>query len=172
MVDGVNSELRRMIRDLAMRRDSHDRRQLYWMLIKAQLWTPVRSTSAVGHVQPGDLHPLDREALGGMASYSAFTHEQAAEGWQASGPHTQGLRLERIHFTDLLPLLIDAGAGSMYINPESKYSGELYRHELETCLEGARKVAAKQGQRTARTMEVDSADPTPRLWACIRSWLP
>ena len=172
MVDGVNSELRTMIRDLALRRESHDRRQLYWMLIRAQLWTPVRVDSAAGHVQPGDLHPLDCEALGGLAAYSVFTHEQAAEGWQASGPHPQGLRLERIHFTDLLPLLIEAGAGSMYINPEAKYSGELYRHELKTCLEGARKVAAQQGQRTARPTEVDLAEPTPRLWDRICSWLP
>jgi hypothetical protein len=172
MVEGVNNELRTMIRDLALRRESHDRRQLYWALIQAQLWTPVRSTSAEGHVQPADLHPLDREALGGLASYGVFTHEQAAEGWQASGTEASGLRLERIRFVDLLPLLIDAGAGSLYINPDSKFSGELYRHELETCLEGARKLAARKTSPKSTTEDVAPEVPVLGFWGRIRSLLP
>jgi len=171
MVEGVNSRLRTMIRDLAIKRESHDRRQLYWELIQAQVWTPVRATSAAGHVQPADLHPLDYEALGGLASYGVFTHEQAAERWQASGEDALGLRLERIRFVDLLPLLMDAGVGSMYINPEAKFSGELYRHELETCLEGARKVEAQQRARNAAPEMVVSPVPTLDFWDRIRSWL-
>ena len=65
-----NSDLRTLIRDLAMRRESHDRRQLYWALISADVLTPVSVDSAEANIQPGDLHPLDREALGGMASFS------------------------------------------------------------------------------------------------------
>ncbi len=172
MVEGFNSELRTTIRGLALQRGSRDRRQLYWALIKAQVWTPVRVASAAGHVLPGDLHPLYGETLGGSASYCIFTHEPAAEGWQRSTSDTQELRLERIQFVDLLPLLIAGGVGSLYINPEAKFSGELYRHELETCLEGARKVAAQQGQRTGHTMEGGSIGPAPRLWDRIRSWLP
>lgn len=172
MVEGVNSELRTLIRDLALRRESHDRRQLYWALIQAQLWTPVRATSAVGHVQPGDLHPLDCEALGGLASYGVFTHEQAAEGWQASETDTSGLRLERIRFVDLLPLLIGAGVGSLYINPEAKFSGELYRHELETCLDGARKVEARQAGKTPPAESVEPDVPAHGFWGRIRSWFP
>lgn len=171
MVEGVNGELRTLIRDLALRRESHDRRQLYWALIQAQLWTPVRLTSAVGHVQPGDLHPLDCEALGGLASYGVFTHEQAAEGWQASGVDTSGLRLERIRFVDLLPLLIDAGVGSLYINPDAKFSGELYRHELETCLDGARKVEARQASEKPAPKAVEPVIPVLGFWGRIRSWL-
>ena len=172
MVEGVNGELRTLIRDLALRRASHDRRQLYWALIQAQLWTPVRLTSAVGHVQPGDLHPLDCEALGGLASYGVFTHEQAAEGWQASGVAPLGLRLERIRFVDLLPLLIAAGVGSMYINPDAKFSGELYRHELETCLDGARKAEARQAGEKSIPEPVVSAVPALGFWGRIRRWLP
>ena len=35
-------------------------------------------------------------------------------------------------FVDLLPLLLDAGAGSAFVNPAAKFTGELYRHELQT----------------------------------------
>jgi len=138
-----NNDLRTLIRDLAMRRESHDRRQLYWALIKAEVWTPVTVDSAESHIQPADLHPLDREALGGMASFSVFTHDAAASAWQASEGVGVALRLERISFVDFLPLVLDAGAGSLYLNPGSKYSGELYRHELDTCLDGARKIARR-----------------------------
>jgi len=172
MVKGVNSELRTMIRDLALRRESHDRRNLYWTLLQAQIWTPVRVESAPGHVQPGDLHPLNCEALDGMASYCIFTHDQAAAGWQACSSDTQGLRLERIHFVPLLPLLLDAGAGSLYINPEAKFSGELYRHELETCMEGARKLAAKPVQRVIDPDEALTPASASGLWDRLRAWLP
>ena len=56
-----NSDIRGMIRDLALKRDSIDRRQLYFALIQAEVWVPVSVTSAAGHVTPGDLQPLDRE---------------------------------------------------------------------------------------------------------------
>lgn len=151
-----NNDLRTLIRDLAMRRESHDRRQLYWALIKAEVWTPVTLDSAESHIQPADLHPLDRDALGGMASFSVFTHEAAAAAWQASEGAGVALRLECLSFVDFLPLVLDAGAGSLYLNPESKYSGELYRHELETCLDGARKLA----RRTAGSTE-EARDPEP-----------
>ena len=77
MADQENIDLRTMIRDLAKRRDSVDRRQLYFALVKASVWTPVAANSAVGEVQPADLHPLDREALGGLASFAVFTHQVA-----------------------------------------------------------------------------------------------
>jgi len=172
MVEGVNSELRTMIRDLALRRESHDRRQLYWMLIQSQIWTPVLAASAVGHVQSSDLHPLDCEPLGGMASFCIFTHEAAAAGWQRSRPDIQGLRLERIDFSDLLPLLVDGSAGSLYINPEAKFTGELYRHELETCLDGVRKLAAKQALRVAEPKAGTPPDRAPGFWDRVRGWLP
>ena len=69
-----NSDIRGMIRDLALKRDSIDRRQLYFALIKAEVWVPVSAQSAAGHVAPGDLHPLDREALGGLAAFAFFIH--------------------------------------------------------------------------------------------------
>jgi len=139
-----NGEIRGMIRDLALKRDSIDRRQLYFALIKSEAWVPVSAKSAAGHVTPGDLQPLDREALGGLAAFAFFTHLGAAENWQEEEAGTEQLRVERMAFVDLLPLMLDAGAGSAFINPAAKYTGELYRHELQTILDGARRLAARK----------------------------
>lgn len=138
-----NGDIRGMIRDLALKRDSIDRRQLYFALIKAEVWVPVSAHSASGHVTPGDLQPLDREALGGLGAFAFFTHLGAAESWQAEEAGTEQLRVERMAFVDLLPLLLDAGAGSAFLNPGAKFTGELYRHELQTILDGAKRIAAR-----------------------------
>ena len=69
-----NGEIRGMIRDLALKRDSIDRRQLYFALIKSEAWVPVSAKSAAGHVTPGDLQPLDREALGVTRELEALQH--------------------------------------------------------------------------------------------------
>jgi len=155
MPDSTNSALRTMVRDLARQRESVDRRQLYYSLIQAVVWTPVTASSAPGHVEAGHLHPLDREGLGGLASFAFFSHEAAAENWQGEDGNEVALRLERIRFVELLPLLLDAGAGSAFINPAAKFSGELYRHELETMLDGARKLA--------RRTPTPAVDPEPAL---------
>ena len=156
-----NSDIRGMIRDLALKRDSIDRRQLYFALIQAEVWVPVSVTSAAGHVTPGDLQPLDREALGGLAAFAFFTHLAEAEDWQTEEAGSEQLRLERMAFVDLLPLLLDAGAGSAFINPAAKFTGELYRHELQTILDGARRIAA----RTPPTPPEDPVDsPLARSW--------
>lgn len=159
MADQENIDLRTMIRDLAKRRDSVDRRQLYFALVKARVWTPVAANSAVGEVQPGDLHPLDREALGGLASFAVFTHQAAAEMWQAEEAGTTMLRLEGIDFSTLLPTLLDAGAGSLYLNPAGRFSGELYRHELETMSEGLR-VMRRRSQLAQHRVEAMEAEPS------------
>ncbi len=156
-----NSDIRGMIRDLALKRDSIDRRQLYFALIKAEVWVPVSAQSAAGHVVPGDLHPLDREALGGLAAFALFTHTAAAEAWQAAEAGAEQLRLERMALVDVLPLLLDAGAGSAFINPAAKFSGELYRHELQTMLDGARRLAARPSP-----MPADEPVEAP----AVRSW--
>ena len=165
-----NNDLRTLIRDLALRRESHDRRQLYWALIKATVWTPVNVDSVASHLEPGDLHPLDREALNGMASFSVFTHEAAALAWQADEGAGVPLRLERIAFTDLLPIVLGAGAGSLYLNPAAKYAGELYRHELETCLDGARKLSRRSAMRSERSVaEEPVEEPGPAsFWSRIQ----
>jgi hypothetical protein len=170
MSEAENNELRTLIRDLAMRRESHDRRQLYWALIKAEVWTPVTLSSAEAHIQPSDLHPLDREALGGLASFSVFTHDAAASAWQTIEGTGVALRLERISFVDLLPIVLDAGAGSLYLNPGSKYSGELYRHELETCLDGARKLARRAVNTPIEDVVPERAEgeEEPSVWARVR----
>ena len=172
MPEPTNSDLRTMVRDLAKKRDSIDRRQLYFALIQAVVWTPVTASSAIGHLSPGDLHPLDCEGLDGLASFSFFTHEGAAENWQAEKGRGSSLRLERIRFTDLLPLLLDAGAGSAFINPEAKFSGELYRHELETMLDGARKLARRSvtGPKSAPTNPAPAQPESASLWSRIVGW--
>ena len=176
MTETVNSDLRTLVRDLAKRRDSVDRRQLYFALIQAEVWTPVTPSSAVGHVQPGDLEPLDREALGGLASFAFFTHEAAASVWQAEEAGGRTLRLERISFVELLPLLLDAGAGSAYLNPAARYSGELYRHELETMLEGARTLARRSAasasvQSAAVDDDIAASAADLTLWERLTGWL-
>ena len=172
MTDAVNADLRNLIRDLAMRRESHDRRQLYWALIKAEILTPVRVEAAPSSIQPADLHPLDCEALGGMASFGVFTHQAAAEQWQKEEGEGIPLRLERIGFVDFLPILLSAGAGSLYLNPGAKYSGELYRHELETCLDGARKLSRRNRQTQSNAgAEPQQEQPTPSIWARWFGWL-
>jgi len=163
-----NNDLRTLIRDLALRRESHDRRQLYWALIKAQVWTPVNVDSAESHLQPADLHPLDREALGGMASFSVFTHEGAAATWQADEGAGIALRLQHISFVDFLPLVLGAGAGSVYLNPSAKYSGELYRHELQTCLDGAEKLARRSVSARSTQASSDDVASSPSLWSRLQ----
>ena len=174
MTEATNADLRSLIRDLALRRESHDRRQLYWALIKAEILTPVRLAAAPSAIQPADLHPLDREALGGMASFGVFTHQAAADQWQQDEGSGVPLRLERIGFISFLPLLLDAGAGSLYLNPSAKYSGELYRHELETCLEGSRKLARRQREvsveKTAEP-EPKQEEAPPSKWSRWFGWL-
>ena len=155
-----------------MRRESHDRRQLYWALVKAEIFIPVRVEAALGSIQPADLHPLDREALGGMASFGVFTHQAAAEQWQKEEGEGIPLRLERIGFVDFLPILLAAGAGSLYLNPGAKYCGELYRHELETCLEGSRKLARRNRQADSNVaVEPQQDDPTSSIWSRLVGWL-
>ena len=171
MKDAVNADLRGLIRDLAMRRESHDRRQLYWALIQAEVLTPVRVDAAVASIQPADLHPLDREALGGMASFGVFTHQAAADQWQKEEGEGVPLRLERIQFVDFLPVLLGAGAGSLYLNPSAKYSGELYRHELETCLEGSKKLARRNRLNEAATATKPKEKAPPSMWARWFGWL-
>ena len=169
MAESVNADLRAMIRDLAKRRDSVDRRQVYHALVQAKVWTPVSATSVMGDVQPADLQPLDREALGGLASFSVFTHQSAAESWQTEEAQGVVLRLERMAFADLLPTLLDAGAGSLYINPAAKFSGELYRHELETMLDGVKIIKRRQRMAAARVPEPEpTAAPDPPSW--ISRW--
>ena len=172
-----NTELRSMVRDLAKRRDSIDRRQLYYALVQTEVWVPVSVQSSVGHVQPGDLHPLDREALGGLASFGFFTHEAAAKTWQGEEGEGIALRLERIAFAELLPLLLNAGAGSAYINPASKFSGEFYRHELETMHEGARALARRKlsAQHTPAPppeseSSAESEESKPSIWKRMAEW--
>ena len=160
-----NSDIRGMIRDLALKRDSIDRRQLYFALIKAEVWVPVSAKSATGHVSPGDLHPLDQEALGGLAAFAFFTHLGAAEGWQGDEAGTEQLRLERMPFVDLLPLLLDAGAGSAFINPAAKFTGELYKHELQTILDGARRLVARASAASPAEVAEDPVEsPVARSW--------
>ena len=178
MAASDNSDLRTLIRDLATRRNSVDRRQLYFALIEAEVWAPVSANSAEAHLQPGDLHPLDREALGGLASFSFFSHQAAAEAWQKAEAEGIALRLERLMFVDLLPLMIDAGAGSAFINPEAKFSGELYRHELETILQGAKTIAARKASRSGAqpTGEIPKPEaqtevPTESFWRRIFGWM-
>ena len=172
MKEAVNSDLRSLIRDLALRRESHDRRQLYWALIQSHVWTAVHVDAAPGSIQPGDLHPLDREALGGMASFGVFTHQAAADQWQSDEGEGVPLRLERIEFGDFLPILLAAGAGSLYLNPSAKYSGELYRHELETCLDGYRKLSRRNRQIRAQAVaEPQQEEPTPSKWSRWFGWL-
>ena len=173
MGQAENADLRNLVRDLAMRRESHDRRQLYWALIQAKVWTPVRYDSLASDIDPGDLHPLDREALGGMASFAVFTHQDAADQWQKEEAIGIPLRLEHARFVDLLPTLLGAGAGSVYLNPASKYSGELYRHELETCLDGAQKLAKRVVQASIKTepqVSIEGAPP-PSFWARLLGWI-
>ena len=173
MGQAENADLRSLIRDLAMRRESHDRRQLYWALIQAKILTPVRPDSLASDISPGDLHPLDREALGGMASFAVFTHQDAAEQWQKEEAVGIPLRLERARFVEVLPILLGAGAGSVYLNPASKYSGELYRHELETCLDGAQKLAKRVVQGSTKTepeASIEEAKP-PSLWVRLLDWV-
>jgi hypothetical protein len=178
MAESDNNDLRTLVRDLATRRNSVDRRQLYFALIEAEVWTPVSANSAAAHLQPGDLHPLDREALGGLASFSFFSHQAAAEAWQKAEAEGIALRLERLMFVDLLPLLIDAGAGSAFINPEAKFSGELYRHELETILQGAKTIAARKAMRSAAQSVVETPEPDapleeprPSFWRRMFGWM-
>lgn len=172
MKEAVNADLRNLIRDLALRRESHDRRQLYWALVQATVLTPVEVDAAPGSIQPGDLHPLDREALGGRASFGVFTHEAAAEQWQNDEGEGVPLRLERIDFGDFLPILLAAGAGSLYLNPSAKYTGELYRHELETCLDGAKKLARRKRQlRRQMASETPHEDPPVSKWSRWFGWL-
>ena len=173
MSQPINNDLRTMIRDLAKKRDSVDRRQLYYALIKAEVWTPVQSAYVAGQLQPADLHPLDREALGGLASFAVFTHDKAAEVWQKEEGEGVPLRLERIDFVDLLPHLLNAGAGSAYLNPASKYSGELYRHELETMLEGVRTLRrrARQAKRQAAAPKPETPVEAPTVWQRLTEWL-
>lgn len=160
-----NGDIRGMIRDLALKRDSIDRRQLYFALIKAEVWVPVSAKSATGHVSPGDLHPLDREALGGLAAFAFFTHPGAAEGWQKDEAGSEQLRLERMPFVELLPLLLDAGAGSAFINPAAKFTGELYRHELQTILDGAKRLAARAPvEPPVEPAETPAESPPARSW--------
>ena len=174
MPQSDNTELRTLIRDLAMRRESHDRRQLYWALIQAEVWVPVRLESVPSDISPADLQPLDREALGGLASFGAFTHQQAAEQWQDEDKPDVPLRLEHIAMSDFLPIVLNAGAGSLYLNPGAKFTGELYRHELETCLEGVRKLARREklmahaeSQQTSTELE-----PEPRsFWQKFKAWV-
>jgi len=176
----TNLDLRVLIRDLATHRDSVDRRQLYWALIMADLWVPARADSAPGHLQPGDLQPLDRAGPGGMASFAAFTHEDAARLWQDDEGADLPLRLEKIAVADLLPIVLDAGAGSLMLNVASNYGGELYRHELETCVDGIRKLAKRQAAAAASEAtvsepaapETPTEDPDARtLWQRLTGWL-
>jgi hypothetical protein len=148
-----NTELRQLIRDLAKKRDSHERTKLYWALTNAELLMPVRVDAVEGEVNPGDLHPLNREALGGLASFAVFTHLSAAEAWQSADAEGVPLRLERISFENALNLMLAAGVGSMFINPEAKFTGELYRHELETCRDGIQKLQARQARHEAMSQE-------------------
>ena len=179
MAQAENTDLRTLIRDLAMRRESHDRRQLYWALIVAKVWTPVRVDSPVSDISPADLHPLDREALGGLASFAVFTHPEAAKQWQVDEKVDVPLRLEHIGLTDFLSIVLDAGAGSLYLNPGSKYTGELYRHELETCLDGARKLARREKMMCSAEPQDASLASQPELlqpestslWARLMAWI-
>ena len=165
MAEPINADLRAMIRDLAKRRDSIDRRQVYHALVQADIWTPVSATSVAGDVQPADLQPLDREALGGLASFAVFTHQSAAELWQSEEAQGVLLRLERMAFIDLLPTLLAAGAGSLYLNPAAKFSGELYRHELETMLSGVKTLKRRQQMAAAQARElVPPAEAKPASW--------
>ena len=168
MSDRANIDLREMVRDLARKRDSIDRRQVYFALIQAEVWTPVTASSAVGHLCPADLYPLDYEALANGASFAFFSHQSVADAWQNTVRPSEPLRLERIAFIDLLPLFIDAGAGSVFINPEAKFTGEFYRHELETILAGARKLA----RRSANVTRPEPPEPGPPtgLWERITGW--
>jgi|GEM_PF-2315568 len=174
MADQENIDLRTMIRDLAKRRDSVDRRQLYFALVKANVWTPVAANSAVGEVQPADLHPLDREALGGLASFAVFTHQASAELWQAEEAGSTMLRLEGIEFSTLLPILLDAGAGSLYLNPAARFSGELYRHELETMADGLRVLRRRTQMAQHREEAIDeppAAEAEPSLFERLLAWI-
>ena len=174
MTEPENADLRSLIRDLAMRRESHDRRQLYWALIRATVWSPVRLEAVPSDIAPADLQPLDREALGGLASFGIFTHQQAAERWQDEEKPDVPLRLERISVVDFLPIVLDAGAGSLYLNPGAKFTGELYRHELETCLEGARKLIRRERLIEKAAQQQQSAAPEPQpssFWSRVKAWL-
>ena len=155
-----------------MRRESHDRRQLYWALIRAKVWAPVRLESVPTDISPADLQPIDREALGGLASFAVFTHQQAAEQWQDEEKSDVPLRLEHISVVDFLPIVLNAGAGSLYLNPGAKFTGELYRHELETCLEGARKLARRERLMANVTPEIESPEPeTVSVWQRLMAWI-
>ena len=159
-----NADIRQMIRDLAVKRDSIDRRQLYFALIEAEVWVPVRLESPMGHVTPSDLHPLDREALGGRAAFAFFTHLAAAEAWQTEEGVGEALRVEQMPFVQLLPLLLDAGAGSAFINPVAKFAGEFYRHELETMLDGAKRLAAGERRASVVASKAAAQEESKRAW--------
>jgi len=159
-----NQELRHLIRDIALQRESHDRRELYWALIHADVLTAVRLDAPEGHITPADLHPLDKAPLAGRAAFGVFTHLKPAEQWQADSATGTALRLERLPFAEALPLLLDAGAGSVFINPSGKYTGELYRHELETCLDAIKKLKARQARHQAVAEQADVASPSPQGW--------
>jgi len=171
MSQAENADLRGMVRDLALHRESHDRRQLYWTLIQSTLLTAVRLESVPSDVSPADLHPLDREALGGLAAFAVFTHAEAAAHWQSAEGEGVPLRLERISFVSFLPIVLAAGVGSLYINPGAKYAGELYRHELETCLDGARKLAQRIAREPAQTTNETDQSPASSKWERWVGWL-
>ena len=81
-----NSDIRGMIRDLALKRDSIDRRQLYFALIKAEVWAPVSAKSATGHVSPGDR----------AARPAAVEHDDVGDAaWHGRDGRDGGLALAR-----------------------------------------------------------------------------
>ena len=89
-----NADIRGMIRDLALKRDSIDRRQLYFALVQAEVWVPVSAKSAAGHVTPGDLGGFGDEFPAVMVdpgtshtgSLRALSGKCESEHWHDSRP--------------------------------------------------------------------------------------
>ena len=142
MKDAVNADLRNLIRDLALRRESHDRRQLYWALIKPRfshrcVWKQLQDRY---NLPTFTRWIVRRLAVWPRLVFLRISGRAVAKGRRRGDSPSFG----KNDFVDFLPILLGAGAGSLYLNPSAKYSGELYRHELQTCLDGLSETGASK----------------------------
>ncbi len=120
-----NEELHGCIRRLAKARDTPNRHNLYFALIRAQLALLVVD---------GEPHPVDRHADAPV--FAVFSDWATLE---AFSPEVQEHQV--MSGTRIFPLLAECEASVLMINPGGKLGGELYRHEILTICEGIERLA-------------------------------
>ena len=119
-----NSELLGTMRQLSIKRTHELRLELYRKLLNATVIVAL----------DGDGEPLVVDMIGAFPSFAVFTDAKSMLIYDSRGGN------HRVDYgINIFPMLLDAGAGSVFINPKCDVRGELYQSELKTLSKAAGK---------------------------------